>query len=126
MREELVKLLNNCYAPYSKFRVSTICVMKDGKLIGGVNVENSSYGLSLCSERVAIFKAISMGYKKGDFKELHVMVDSDKLGPPCFGCRQVFSEFFEEDMNIYMYSKKEMTSKTVRELCPYPFTEDNL
>ena len=126
MREELVKLLNNCYAPYSKFRVSTICVMKDGKLIGGVNVENSSYGLSLCSERVAIFKAISMGYKKGDFKELHVMVDSDKLGPPCFGYRQVFSEFFEEDMNIYMYSKKEMTSKTVRELCPYPFTEDNL
>ena len=126
MREELVKLLNNSYAPYSKYNVSAICVMMDGKMIGGVNIENASYGATICAERVAIFKAISMGYKKGDFKELHIMVNSDKIGTPCFICRQVFSEFFNENMNVYMYSKNDMISKTVRELCPYPFTEDNL
>ena len=126
MREELVKLLENSYAPYSKYQVSAIRVMKDGKLISGVNIENASYGVSMCAERVAIFKAISMGYKKGDFKELHVMVNSDKIGTPCFACRQVMTEFFDKDLVVYIYSKNEMISKTINELCPYPFTEDNL
>ena len=126
MRENLKGLLNYSYAPYSKYNVSAICVMKDGKLIGGVNVENASYGLSMCAERVAIFKAISFGYKKGDFKELHIMVNSDKIGTPCFACRQVFTEFFDRDMNVYMYSNNDMMSKTVEELCPYPFDESNL
>ena len=126
MRENLKGLLNYSYAPYSKYNVSAICVMKDGKLIGGVNVENASYGLSMCAERVAIFKAISFGYKKGDFTELHIMVNSDKIGTPCFACRQVFTEFFDRDMNVYMYSNNDMMSKTVEELCPYPFDESNL
>ena len=126
MRENLEKLLENSYAPYSKYNVSAICVMNDGKLIGGVNIENASYGATICAERVAIFKAISMGYKKGDFKELHIMVNSDKIGTPCFICRQVFTEFFERDMKVYMYSNSDMMEKTVEELCPYPFDESNL
>ena len=126
MRENLKGLLKNSYAPYSKYNVSAICVMKDGKLIGGVNIENASYGATICAERVAIFKAISFGYKKGDFKELHIMVNSDKIGTPCFMCRQVFTEFFDRDMNVYMYSNNDMISKTVEELCPYPFDESNL
>jgi len=126
MRDELVKLLSNSYAPYSKYNVSAICIMNDGKLIGGVNIENASYGATICAERVAIFKAISMGYKKGDFKELHIMVNSDKIGTPCFMCRQVFTEFFNKDMKVYMYSNNDMMEKTVEELCPYPFDESNL
>lgn len=126
MREELKELLKNSYAPYSKYNVSAICVMKDNQLFGGVNIENASYGATVCAERVAIFKAVSKGYRKGDFKELHVMVNSDKIGTPCFMCRQVFTEFFDEDMKVYMYSNNDMMVKTVNELCPYPFDESNL
>ena len=126
MKEELIKLLNNSYAKYSNYRVSCICVMNDGKAVFGVNVENASYGATICAERVAITSAISQGYKKGDFKELHVMVDSDKLGTPCFMCRQVISEFFDGEAKVFVYSRNQMESFKVRELCPHPFTEDNL
>ena len=80
MREKLEKLLNNSYAKYSGYCVSAICVMNDGKEFSGVNVENASYGATICAERVAITNAITNGYKQGEFKELHVMVKSDKLG----------------------------------------------
>ncbi len=126
MREKLKELLNNSYAPYSKYRVSAICVMKDGREVNGVNIENASYGATMCAERVAIFKAISMGYKKGDFRELHVMVDSDKVGSPCFMCRQVMTEFFDRDVPVYLYSQIGGEQHTIEELCPYPFDEDNL
>ena len=128
MRENLEKLLENSYAPYSKYNVSAICVMNDGKLIGGVNIENASYGATICAERVAIFKAISIGYKKGDFKELHCMcVDSNKISTSCFGCRQVISELFDKDVPLYFYANTgEFQKYTVKELCPYPFDEDDL
>lgn len=126
MREKLEKLLNNSYAKYSKYRVSCICVMCDNREISGVNVENASFGASICAERVAITSAIAQGYKKGDFKELHIMVDSAKIGMPCFMCRQVISEFFDDDAKIYVYSNNEMESYEVSQICPYPFNEDNL
>jgi cytidine deaminase len=126
MREKLTKLLDNSYAKYSKYRVSCICVMKDGKEISGVNVENASYGATICAERVAITSAIASGYKKKDFKELHVMVDSDKIGTPCFMCRQVIREFFDENDKVIVYSRCNTKSYKVVDLCPHPFTEENL
>ena len=126
MREKLKELLNNSYAKYSNYRVSAICVMKDGREIPGVNVENASYGATICAERTAITGAIARGYKKGDFKELHVMVDSDIIGMPCFMCRQVISELFDKEAKVFAYSKNAMKEFTVSEICPYPFTEDNL
>ena len=126
MREKLEELLENSYAKYSKYRVSCICVMNDKKCISGVNVENASYGATICAERNAITSAITLGYQKGDFKELHVMVDSDKIGSPCFMCRQVITEFFDVNCKIYLYSKNDMKVYSVSELCPYPFSEDNL
>lgn len=126
MREKLEKLLKNSYAVYSKYQVSAICIMQDGREFNGVNVENASYGATICAERVAITSAIAAGYHKGDFKELHVMVNSDKIGTPCFMCRQVLSEFFSEDCIVTLYSKTEEKSYRVQELCPYPFNEDNL
>ena len=126
MREKLEELLKNSYAKYSKYHVSCICVMKDGKEFSGVNVENASYGATICAERVAITSAITHGYKKGDFLELHVMSNSDKLGMPCFACRQVISEFFDANDTIIVYSKIANESFLVGEICPYPFTEDNL
>ena len=126
MREKLEKLLNNSYAKYSGYCVSAICVMNDGKEYSGVNVENASYGATICAERVAITNAITQGYKQGDFKELHVMVKSDRLGSPCFVCRQVISEFFDMDCLVKLYSNNEEKEFTVKELCPYPFNEENL
>lgn len=128
MKEKLLNLANNSYSPYSKFRVATILVMNDGCEISGVNVENAAYGSSICSERSAIVSAISQGYKKGDFKELHCMcADSKKISTSCFGCRQVISEFFDKDADIYFYSNTgEVKKYKVRELCPYPFDEEDL
>lgn len=128
MKEKLLELATNSYSPYSKFRVATILVMKDGKEFSGVNVENAAYGSSICSERSAIVSAISHGYKKGDFKELHCMcADSKKISTSCFGCRQVISEFFDKDSLLYFYSNTgEIKTYTVSELCPYPFDEDDL
>ncbi len=126
MREKLKELLENSYAKYSKYRVACICVMHDGKMFPGVNVENASYGATICAERNAITTAISFGYHQGDFKELHIMVDSDKIGTPCFMCRQVIQEFFANECMVYLYSQKEKQVLSVKELCPYPFTEDNL
>ena len=97
MKDKLEKLLDNAYAPYSHFKVACIIKTKDNQEFMGVNVENASYGATICAERSAIVSAISKGYKKGDFKELHVMVSSGSIGTPCFICRQVISEFFDSD-----------------------------
>ncbi len=128
MIEKLKKLANNSYSPYSHFRVATILVMKDGVEIPGVNVENAAYGSSICSERSAILTAISIGYKKGDFKELHCLcADSNQISTSCFACRQVISELFDKDVPCYFYANTgEMKMYTVKELCPYPFSEDDL
>lgn len=126
MREKLEKLLENSYAKYSNYRVSAVCVMKDGKTFSGVNVENASFGATICAERAAIINAVSAGYKKHDFKEIHIMADSDKLGSPCFVCRQVINEFFENNCKVFVYSKKEMKEFSVLQLCPNPFNEEML
>ena len=99
-----------------------------GKEFQGVNVENAAYGSSVCSERSAILSAISNGYKKGDFKELHCMcADSNKISTSCFACRQVISELFDKDIPLYFYSNTgECKKYIVEELCPYPFGEDDL
>lgn len=127
MQEKLKELLKNSYSPYSNYRVAAIVVMKDGKEFKGVNVENASYGAAICAERSAVVSAITAGYKKGDFNELHVMVGSKKIGTPCFICRQVISEIFNEDINIYCYNMEgDMEKYTMKELCPYPFNNENL
>lgn len=126
MREELKKLLDKAYAPYSNFHVAAIIEMNDGKLIPGVNVENASYGASICAERNAITSAITLGYKKGDFKRIYVMVSGEKLSTPCFICRQVISEFFSKDAEIVLVGQDTEERHTVSEMCPYPFDESDL
>ena len=128
MIEKLMELAKNSYSPYSHFRVATIVIMKDGTEFKGVNVENASYGAAICSERSAIVSAVSNGYTKGDFKELHCMcADSKRVSTSCFVCRQVISELFDKDAPLYFYSNTGECKKfTVEELCPYPFDEDDL
>lgn len=127
MKDKLLELHKNSYAPYSDFHVSAIVVVKDGVEFSGVNVENASFGATICAERSAIVSAISAGYKKGDFKELNVMVSSGEIGMPCFVCRQVISEFFDKDATVRCFATTgEYKEYTVEEICPYPFGSEDL
>ena len=127
MKEKLKKLLENAYAPYSNYQVACIVVMKDGKEFPGVNVENASYGATICAERNAITSAISNGYKKNDFESIYVMVNHEKIGTCCFICRQVISEFFDKDASIICMNKDDIEKEfKVSDFCPYPFDEENL
>lgn len=127
MKDKLLELQKNSYAPYSDFHVSAIVVVKDGVEFSGVNVENASFGATICAERSAIVSAISAGYKKGDFKELNVMVSSGEIGMPCFVCRQVISEFFDKDATVRCFATTgEYKEYTVEEICPFPFGSEDL
>lgn len=124
MLEKLKENLNKAYAPYSKVCVSCILVTTDGKEFTGVNIENSSFGGTICAERVAILKAVSEGYK--DFKEIHIMSNLNKKTYPCFICRQTFMEFFNDDIEIYIYDNNSASKYTLNEICPYPFGKEDL
>lgn len=127
MKERLQKLLENAYCPYTDFPVSSIIVMKDGNEFCGVNVEDASTRAGICAERNAITTAIANGYKKGDFKEVHVMTSSNNIGTCCGTCRQLIAEFFEKDDVIYCYSKNgEIKRFTVQQLLPYSFDGSDL
>ena len=127
MEEQLKKLLENSYSPYSNFRVAAIALMKDGTMFKGVNVENASYGATICAERSAILGAISTGYKRHDFEKLYVMVDSDQISSCCFICRQVISEMYEPNKEIILMNNKgEKETYKVSDLCPKPFLDGDL
>ena len=126
MKEKLEKLLNNAYAPYSNFQVSCIIKTNDDKEFFGVNVENASFGATICAERNAILNAITNGYRKGDFKEIHIMNSSSKIAFPCFICRQVLIEFLNPETMVYLYTKDKIETYTFEELTPHKFNEENL
>lgn len=79
------------HAPYSHFRVGAALEADDGQIITGCNIENATYGLSLCAERVAVFKAVSEGVR--EFRRVVVVADTEILTPPCGACRQILWEF---------------------------------
>lgn len=81
----------HAYAPYSNFQVGAAVETDDGKIYIGCNVESASYGLTVCAERVAIWKGISRGEKR--FARIAVVVDTEELTPPCGVCRQIIWEF---------------------------------
>ena len=127
MIEKLLELHKNSYVPISHFPVSACVVMKDGNMFYGVNVEDASTRAGTCAERNAIYSAITAGYTKGDFREVHVMISSGEIGTPCFVCRQMISELFDLDSLVRCYSTHgDYKDYTVKELCPYPFGEDDL
>ncbi len=110
-------LVNFSYSPYSKFRVSAVLYGKDG-MVTGVNIENASYGLTMCAERVAVFKAISEGKKSFDTL---IVYSPDGMPFPCGACRQVLSEFFPQDFRVIVASGKRIEEFTLGELLPYTF-----
>lgn len=125
--EELIILAKNAsqnaYAPYSNFYVGAALLTKSGKIFTGSNIENASYGATVCAERVAIFKAISEGEK--DFETIAIYTNSDKLSFPCGICRQVMIEF-SKDLKIILSNDYEIKIFRLNEILPYPFTNEDL
>jgi cytidine deaminase len=114
----------NAHAPYSNFRVGAALRSTSGRIFGGCNVENATYGLTMCAERVAIFKAVSEGER--GFSAIAVVTDTEVLTPPCGACRQLIWEFCG-DIPVSMANLKgKMEVVQMRELFPRPFDDSNL
>lgn len=107
------------FAPYSNFKVGAAVESEDGTIYTGCNVESASYGLTVCAERVAIWKAISEGEKK--FKRIAVVVDTETLTPPCGVCRQIIWEFCG-DVPVILANLQDVTETVqMSELLPRAF-----
>ena len=117
--------LLNAYAPYSSFRVGAALLTSDGRIYHGCNVENSAYGLSMCAERIAFFKAISEG--QTEFKALALISETDEPIYPCGACRQVIAEFAPElDILMSTISRRRIIKKKLTSLLPHAFGPQDL
>jgi cytidine deaminase len=109
----------HAHAPFSNFRVGAAVRAKSGRIFSGCNVENATYGLTLCAERVAIFKAVSEGER--GFDAVAVVADTDMLTPPCGSCRQILWEFCG-DAEVFLANLKGKVDRyRMLELLPKPF-----
>lgn len=128
MKEKLQNLLNNSYTPYYKYPVASVVIMKDGTEFSGVNVETSSPASGICAERNALYSAIAAGYAKGSVKEIHVMSKTEDDCFPCFICRHALNDLCDKDVLVisHTYSNSRIVTHTIEELCPYPFSDDNM
>lgn len=117
----------NSYSPYSNFRVGAACMMKDGTIISGTNIENASYGLSNCAERSCLFNAYSQGYRKENIVGFAISGDTKDFISPCGACRQVMSELLNESCSVFLMNKKgEYREIKVSKLLPFNFKGDDL
>lgn len=116
---------DNAYVPYSNFRVGAAVLTVDEKIFTGCNVENSSYGATICAERTAIVKAVSAG--ESELIAIAIASDSSSLTFPCGICRQVISEFANEDTKFICSNKNgEYKIYNMDELLPHAFSKDDL
>ncbi len=126
--EELVRAARvarrNAYVPYSHYAVGAAVLAKSGKVYSGCNVENAAYPTSLCAERVAIFKAVS----EGERELVALAVVTSNAGSPCGACRQVFSEFAEDDAVIVLATARGNRRKkfSMKQILPDRFGPEHL
>ena len=106
-------------APFSNFLVGAALQTSDGKVFTGSNVESASYGLTVCAERVAIWKALSEGER--DFTELVIVADTEQLTPPCGTCRQIIWEFCKNAKIVLANLRGGREELTIKELLPRAF-----
>jgi len=130
-KEKLMKAANEAralsYSPYSNFKVGAAILLKDGTIIQGANIENSSYGLCMCAERNTVYRTLLSGYKTEDMVALALCADCDDLPYPCGACRQVLSELFPMEAPIIVFNLKGGVLETnLKELLPYAFGKDHL
>lgn len=112
------------YAPYSKFQVGAALLAKNGQVFLGCNVENASYGGTICAERTAVVKAISEGVR--EFEKIAIAASSGGYASPCGICRQVLFEFMPDGTVLLDSEKEGMKAFSVRELLPFGFGPEDL
>ncbi|MBI1761744.1 MAG: cytidine deaminase [Acidobacteria bacterium] len=125
--ESAKQVRERAHAPFSDFKVGAALETADGRVFTGCNVENSSYGLSICAERVALFKAISEGVR--EFTRIAVIADTPAGMPvrPCGACRQVISDLMGGEAEVVMANLRgEIETQQVKELLPAPFDRNFL
>ncbi|MDP3026013.1 MAG: cytidine deaminase [candidate division Zixibacteria bacterium] len=116
---EAKKTRKNSYAPYSNFKVGAALLARSGKVYTGANLENSSFGQTVCAERLALYKAVSDGEK--DFKKIAIVAPGAEPVTPCGICRQALFEFAPQLEVLSVNLKGKVRKYTLRELLPYPF-----
>ena len=120
--ETATHVMEKAYAPYSKFRVGSALLVEGGVIIAGCNVENSSFGLTNCAERAALFSAIASG--RTSFKAIAIVADGDQKPYPCGACRQVLAEFCSPAMPVYVALRGKLDAfekTTLGDLLPKAF-----
>ena len=126
--EDLVKVAalarQRAHAPYSKYRVGAAIRTARNKVHAGANVENASYGLTVCAERTAVFAAVNAGDTKLD--AIAIVIDDERLPTPCGACRQVLAEFSPAMRVILATTGGLRKATTLAELLPEPFLPENL
>jgi cytidine deaminase len=118
------KVRENAHAKFSNFKVGAALRTPGGKIYTGCNVENATYGLTVCAERVAIFKAVSEGERR--FDAIAVVTDTDKLTPPCGACRQIIWEFCGDVPVVLANLHGKTETLRMNQLFPKPFDSSNL
>jgi cytidine deaminase len=111
----------HAYAPFSHFKVGAALEDYAGRVHTGCNVENATYGLTVCAERVAIFKAISEGVAPRQFRRIAIAANTDELTPPCGACRQILWEFCGDIEVALVNPRGKSATYRVSELLPKPF-----
>jgi len=115
------KARRRAIAPYSKFKVGAALETEDGTVIEGCNVENASYGLTMCAERVAMFSALAQGHRQ--FRRIAVVADTDAPTPPCGPCRQILWEF-GGNLQVTLANLRRVTgTHRMADLLPLPFDD---
>lgn len=123
--EQAINAKSKSIATYSSFHVGAALLTEDEKIILGANIENASYGLTICAERTAVFQALLDGKRK--FKAIAVAGDSEEYLPPCGACRQILMEFCGKDLKVIMINVKgETKTLTMGELLPHSFGQEFL
>ena len=119
--EKAFEARKKAYCPYSQFMVGAAVLGEDGNIYTGCNIENASYGMTVCAERVAIFNMVSSGCTK--FEALAVVGSNNGDGAPCLACRQVMTEFTKSwDTPVYVSGPDHIIYEhSVKEICPFPF-----
>ncbi|WP_312070812.1 cytidine deaminase [Anaerotignum propionicum] len=118
------KAMEKAYAPYSEFKVGAALLAKNGDIFLGCNVENASYGATICAERTAITKAISEGVK--EFEKIAIVASSGDYAAPCGICRQVLFEFLPEGEVILDSDSEGMKVMKLKELLPMGFRGEDI
>ena len=117
--ESAMRARDRAHAAYSNFKVGAALETTDGRIITGANIENATYGLTMCAERIAVFKAVSEGYRS--FRRIAIVADTDRPTTPCGACRQVLWEF-AGNLEVILADLREVRGRhQLKDLLPHPF-----